>query len=89
MFHLVHAKRYEHTPEVWSPPTPQPYKVQNDLHSYLTEPDAYDQYCVAAETAPNCVQVQFWQNNLPEPNSLETRDVSICITAEPNNILPP
>lgn len=72
----IYRFRYEHTPENWTVPTPQPYKVQNDLHTYLTEPDAYDQFCVAAETSPNCVQVQFWQNTVPEPTSLETRDVS-------------
>lgn len=68
--------RYEHIPEKWEPPTPQPYKVQTDLYNYLIEPDGYDQYCVAAETAPNAIQVQFWQNTLPEPMELETRDVS-------------
>lgn len=68
--------RYEHIPEKWEPPTPQPYKVQTDLYNFLIEPDGYDQYCVAAETAPNAIQVQFWQNTLPEPMELETRDVS-------------
>lgn len=70
-------QKYEHTPENWTPPTPQPYKVQNDLYTFLTEPDAYDQYCVAAEAQNNGVQVQFWQNTLPEPTLLETREVHI------------
>ena len=67
--------RYEFIPEKWEVPTPQPYKVQNDLYDFLTEPDAYDQYCVAAEATPNAIQVQFWQNTLPEPVDLEQRDV--------------
>ncbi|XP_037025507.1 eukaryotic translation initiation factor 3 subunit B [Bradysia coprophila] len=67
-------QKYEHIPEKWEPPTPQPYKVQTDLYNFLIEPDGYDQYCVAAETAPNAIQVQFWQNTLPEPMELETRD---------------
>lgn len=66
--------KFENVPEEWEPPTPQPYKVQNDLYNFLVEPDAYDQYCVAAETAPNSVQVQFWQNTLPEPTDLESRE---------------
>jgi translation initiation factor 3 subunit B len=67
-------QKYENIPVEWEPPQPQPYSVQNDLYSFLTEPDAYDQYCVAAETAPNSVQVQFWQNTLPEPTELEMRE---------------
>lgn len=71
-------QKYDHIPEKWTPPTPQPYKVQNDLYTFLTEPDAYDQFCVAAEGPQNGVQVQFWQNTLPEPTILETREVCIC-----------
>ena len=41
----------------------------------MTEPDAYDQFCVAAEVAQNSVQVQFWQNTLPDATELESRDV--------------
>lgn len=69
-------QKYEHIPENWTPPTPQPYKEQSDLYTFLTEPDAYDQYCVAAELPQAGVQVQFWQNTLPEPTLLETREVS-------------
>lgn len=71
-------QKYEHIPEEWTPPVPAPYKVQNDLYTFLTEPDAYDQYCVVAE-APTGVQVQLWQNTLPEPTTLESREV--CIVA--------
>lgn len=67
-------QKYENIPEKWEPPTPQPYKIQNDLYNFLMEPDAYDQYCVAAETAQNSVQVQFWQNTLPDPTQLELRE---------------
>lgn len=69
-------QKYENIPVEWEPPTPQPYNVQNDLYNYLTEPDGYDQFCVSAETSPNSVQVQFWQNTLPEPTDVETREVS-------------
>lgn len=73
-------QKYEHIPENWTPPTPQPYKVQSDLYTFLTEQDAYDQYCVAAEGPQNGVQVQFWQNTLPEPTTLETREVCYWCT---------
>lgn len=68
-------QKYEHIPENWTPPTSQPYKVQNDLYTFLTEPDAYDQFCVAAEGPQAGVHVQFWQNTLPEPTLLESREV--------------
>ncbi|XP_037715892.1 eukaryotic translation initiation factor 3 subunit B [Drosophila subpulchrella] len=67
-------QKYENIPEKWEPPTVQTFKVQSDLYNFINDPDAYDQYCVAAETAPNCVQVGFWQNVLPEPFELETRE---------------
>lgn len=70
---FIDFQKYENNPENWEPPTPQPYKIQNDLYNFLLEPDANDQYCIAAETSPNSVQVQFWQNSLPEPTELETR----------------
>lgn len=66
--------KYENIPKEWKPPTPQPYKVQTDLYNFLLDQDAFDQYCVAAETSPNCVQVQFWQNTLPDPTDIETRE---------------
>jgi translation initiation factor 3 subunit B len=67
-------QKYENIPKEWEPPAPQPYKAQNDLYNYLVEPDAYDQFAVVAETAPNSVQVQFWQNAAPEPVEMLTRD---------------
>lgn len=67
--------RYEFIPEKWEVPSIQPYKVQNDLYNFWKDPDAYDQFCVAAETAPHAIQVAFWQNTLPEPTELETREV--------------
>ncbi|XP_055692826.1 eukaryotic translation initiation factor 3 subunit B [Lutzomyia longipalpis] len=66
--------KYENIPKEWEPPKAQPYTVQSDLYNFLLEPDAYDQFCVAAETAPSNVQVQFWQNTLPEPTDIEKRD---------------
>lgn len=65
--------KYENIPKEWKPPVPQPYKVQQDLYTFLTDPDAFDQFCVTAETAPNSIQVQFWQNTLPDPTDIDTR----------------
>lgn len=70
-------QKYSDIPKEWSPPEPQPYKMQNDLYTFMTEPDAQDQFCVIAESSPGAVQVQFWQNTQPEPVELLTRDVSI------------
>lgn len=67
-------QKYENISAEWEPPVPQPYEAPNDLYGYLNEPDAFDQYCVAAENGPNAVQVQFWQNTLPDPTELETRE---------------
>lgn len=67
--------RYEHIPEKWDAPTQQPYKVKTDLYDFMTEPDAYDHYCVAVESQQNMIQVQFWQNTLPEPTDLLCREV--------------
>lgn len=67
--------KYENIPEKWDPPQPQPYEGQTDLHYYLLEPDAYDQYCVVK--APGQGQsVQIWQNTQPDPTLLEDRQVS-------------
>uniref|UniRef100_A0A6B2E9L5 Eukaryotic translation initiation factor 3 subunit B n=1 Tax=Phlebotomus kandelakii TaxID=1109342 RepID=A0A6B2E9L5_9DIPT len=66
--------KYENIPKEWEAPKAQPYTVQSDLYNFMLEPDAYDQFCVAVETAPSSVQVQFWQNTLPEPTDVEKRD---------------
>lgn len=76
-YNLCLSPRYEFIPEKWEVPTIQPYKMQNDLYNFWKDPDAYDQFCVAAETAPNSIQVQFWQNTLPEPTELESREVRL------------
>jgi translation initiation factor 3 subunit B len=67
-------QKYADIPKDWEPPTPQPFKVQNDLYNFLTEPDAQDQYCVVAESAPGSIQVQFWQNTQPDQSELLTRE---------------
>lgn len=67
-------QKYSDIPKEWSPPEPQPYKMQNDLYTFMTEPDAQDQFCVIAESSPGAVQVQFWHNTQPEPVELLTRD---------------
>lgn len=68
-------KKYENIPEDWEPPTPQPYKAAGDLHYYLLDPDAYDQYCVLSGNGA-AVAVQIWLNSAPEPSMVEERAVS-------------
>ncbi|XP_014248728.1 eukaryotic translation initiation factor 3 subunit B [Cimex lectularius] len=63
-------KKYEEIPEEWSPPPPQPYKEHGDLHYYLLEPDAYDQFCVICDSGE---PVQIWLNTIPQPTLLEER----------------
>ncbi|XP_073997164.1 eukaryotic translation initiation factor 3 subunit b [Rhodnius prolixus] len=63
-------KKYEEIPDEWLPPDPQPYKEQRDLHHYLLEPDAYDQFCVICDSGN---PVQIWQNTIPQPTKLEDR----------------
>lgn len=67
-------QKYSNIPDEWEPPTPQAYEPQHDLYSFLTEPDAYDQYAVVVDSG-NYSQVQFWQNTQPEPTELLKRDV--------------
>lgn len=67
-------QKYENIPVEWTPPTPQPYKPTVDLYSFLTEPDAYDQYCVVIDNGASPSQVQFWQNSLPDPTELHRKD---------------
>lgn len=67
-------KKFEEIPETWEPPAPSKYKDQGNLHYYLLEPDAYDQYVV---TIGNGQALQIWQNSAPEPTKLEER--SVCI----------
>ena len=43
-------QKYENIPVEWSPPTPQPYTPTVDLYNFLTDLDAYDQYCVVDNT---------------------------------------
>ncbi|XP_015172077.1 PREDICTED: eukaryotic translation initiation factor 3 subunit B [Polistes dominula] len=65
-------KKFEEIPTDWEPPKPQPFKAASDLHYYLLEPDAYDQFCVLYGNGP-AVSVQIWQNSAPEPTLLEDR----------------
>ena len=51
-------EKYEKISEKWEPPQSQAYKGQSDLHYYLLEPDAYDQFCVVKIGQ----SVQIWQN---------------------------
>ncbi|XP_046491098.1 eukaryotic translation initiation factor 3 subunit B [Neodiprion pinetum] len=65
-------KKFEDTPDEWEPPKPQPYTSSGDLHYYLLDPDAYDQFCVLSGNGM-AVCVQIWQNSAPEPTLLEDR----------------
>lgn len=65
-------KKFEEIPDEWEPPKPQEFKAAADLHYYLLEPDAYDQFCVLCGNGPS-VTVQVWQNSAPEPTLLEER----------------
>lgn len=65
--------KYEQIPEKWDSPQPRPYEGQADLHHYLLEPDAYDQFAVVTAQGQS---VQIWQNTLPDPVVIEERSVS-------------
>lgn len=64
--------KYEKIPDKWESPEPQPYKGQNDLHYYLLEPDAFDQFCVVIGPGE---AAQIWQNTQPDPTLIEDRKV--------------
>ncbi|XP_015123515.1 eukaryotic translation initiation factor 3 subunit B [Diachasma alloeum] len=66
-------KKYEDIPDDWEPPKPQPYKAAKDLHSYLLDPDAYDQFCVLHGNG-SAVSVQIWKNSAPEPELMAERN---------------
>lgn len=68
--------KYEKIPEVWKPPEAQEYVGQADLHYYLLEPDAYDQFCVVTGQGHS---VQIWQNTQPEPAVLQDRNVRFIL----------
>ncbi|XP_022916971.1 eukaryotic translation initiation factor 3 subunit B [Onthophagus taurus] len=70
---FVDFSKYESIPEKWEPPLPQPYMGQTDLHYYLLEPDAYDQFCVVKAGPAMAQSVQIWQNTQPDPTLLEDR----------------
>ncbi|KAG8039174.1 hypothetical protein G9C98_003481 [Cotesia typhae] len=65
-------KKYEQIPDNWEPPTPQPYSAALDLHYYLLEPDAYDQFAVLCGNGAG-VSVQIWLNSAPDPTLIEER----------------
>jgi len=71
--------RYEDVPNEWEPPEPQPYVEQGNLHYYMLDPDAYDQYCIVTGGGSN---VQIWQNSAPDPTKLEERAVSVCLAVD-------
>lgn len=64
--------RYEEVPDEWEPPEPQPYVDQGNLHYYMLDQDAYDQYYIVTGGGSN---VQIWQNTAPDPTKLEERAV--------------
>ncbi|KAL7297840.1 hypothetical protein TKK_0008872 [Trichogramma kaykai] len=69
---LTDFKKFENLSEDWEPPSPQPFKAAADLHSYLLDPDAYDQFCIVSGQ-PGNTSVQVWQNCQPEPMIVEDR----------------
>lgn len=69
-------EKYEQIPNKWVPPEPQPYQGQGDLHCYLLEPDAYDQFAVVTGQGQS---VQIWQNTQPDPTCVEVRNVCSSI----------
>lgn len=77
-FKGLHAYRYINIPDEWTLPEPQEYKDQGNLHSYLLDPDAYDQYYVMSGGGS---LVQIWQNSAPEPVVVEDRPVRFLIFA--------
>ncbi|CAG9824642.1 unnamed protein product [Phaedon cochleariae] len=62
--------KYEQIPNKWEPPEPQPYEGQADLHYFMLEPDAYDQFAVVTAQGSS---VQIWQNTQPDPTLVEQR----------------
>ncbi|OXU26201.1 hypothetical protein TSAR_010084 [Trichomalopsis sarcophagae] len=66
-------KKYENIPEDWQPPEPQRFQPFTDLHNYLLDPDAYDQFCIAVGSNGGAPNVQIWQNCQPEPVCVEDR----------------
>ncbi|KAK2708007.1 hypothetical protein QYM36_015632, partial [Artemia franciscana] len=61
---------YENLPEEWTPPEPHPYKSKGNLHYYLLEPDAYDQYAVHYEGGD---KTAIFLNSQPEPSLIQER----------------
>ncbi|KAF4519210.1 hypothetical protein B566_EDAN013504, partial [Ephemera danica] len=68
--HYSDFEKYSNIPDEWEPPEPQEYKDQGNLHSYLLDPDCYDQYCIVCGGG---TMVQIWQNSAPEPTKVEER----------------
>lgn len=71
--------RYSEIPDTWDPPQAQPYQDPGDLHHYLLDPDAYDQYTLVSNHGHGNDmhnKIQIWQNTVPEPTLLEDRNVS-------------
>ncbi|CAB3378909.1 Hypothetical predicted protein [Cloeon dipterum] len=68
--HYSDFEKYSNIPDEWTVPEPQEYKDQGNLHYYLLDPDAYDQYCLICSGGST---VQIWQNAAPEPTVVEER----------------
>ncbi|XP_011498180.1 PREDICTED: eukaryotic translation initiation factor 3 subunit B [Ceratosolen solmsi marchali] len=65
-------KKFENIPEDWEPPKSQPFKAATDLHNYLLDPDAYDQFCIVSGNVGS-TSVQIWQNCAPDCVVVEDR----------------
>jgi len=73
LLYFSSSRRYEDIPDKWTPPEPQPYVEQGNLHYYLLEPDAFDQFATVVNRGD---QVQIWLNSAPEPTKIVENNVS-------------
>jgi len=62
--------KFENIPEVWEAPTPQEYKDQGNLRSWLLEADAVDQYSVIHKEGN---EVGIFANSVAEPLEIQSR----------------
>jgi len=63
--------RFENIPDVWEPPTPQEYKDQGNLRSWILEPDAVDQFSVIHKEGN---EVTVFANHVADPVEVQSRE---------------
>ncbi|GAB6032742.1 Eif3-s9p [Chamberlinius hualienensis] len=62
--------KYMNVPDEWQPPEPQPYRDVGNLHSFLLDPDCFDQFSIIYEGGE---KTAIWLNCSPDPVILEDR----------------